>query len=164
MQIWNKFCRAWIRFSFETLVNQKKRSWMDHRRITVFRSLGTMQSAAHQYSHGYSIHTLRIQICPNKGITPIFLFWGRDWDHQFMDLVMPIFTISIAMYCSLYMSVWLLDQQLLVSPSHVQSTWRDVTGFNCFTLFHFFLLCFTCPFWRETPIYVCVCAFYIVFQ
>ena len=26
--------------------------------------------------------SLRIQICPEKGITPIFLFWGWDWDHQ----------------------------------------------------------------------------------
>ena len=25
---------------------------------------------------------LRIQICPWKGISPIFLFWGWDWDHQ----------------------------------------------------------------------------------
>ena len=27
-------------------------------------------------------HPLRIQICPEKGITPIFLLWGWDWDHQ----------------------------------------------------------------------------------
>ena len=26
--------------------------------------------------------TLRIQICPKEGISPIFLFWGWDWDHQ----------------------------------------------------------------------------------
>ena len=26
-------------------------------------------------------------------------------------------------------------------------------------LFHYVSLCFTCPFWRETPIYVCVCVF-----
>ena len=26
--------------------------------------------------------SLRIHICPEKGITPIFLFWGWDWDHQ----------------------------------------------------------------------------------
>ena len=27
-------------------------------------------------------YTLRIQICRWKGISPIFLFWGWDWDHQ----------------------------------------------------------------------------------
>ena len=27
-------------------------------------------------------HSLKIQICPWKGISPIFLFWGWDWDHQ----------------------------------------------------------------------------------
>ena len=26
--------------------------------------------------------TWRIQICPKKGISPTFLFWGWDWDHQ----------------------------------------------------------------------------------
>ena len=26
--------------------------------------------------------SLRIQICPKKGISPIILFWGWDWDHQ----------------------------------------------------------------------------------
>ena len=25
---------------------------------------------------------LRIQICPKKGISPIFLFWGWDWNPQ----------------------------------------------------------------------------------
>ena len=26
--------------------------------------------------------SLRIQICPKKGVSPIFLFWEWDWDHQ----------------------------------------------------------------------------------
>ena len=26
--------------------------------------------------------TLRIQVCPKKGINPISLLWGWDWDHQ----------------------------------------------------------------------------------
>ena len=67
---------------------------------------------------------------------------------------MAIFTISIAMYLSLYMSVWLLDQQLLVSPSHVQSTWRDVQGSTvslCFTMFHLSFLA-----WNPN---LCVCVF-----
>ena len=29
-----------------------------------------------------NIYSLRIQICPKKGISAIFLFWGWDWDHQ----------------------------------------------------------------------------------
>ena len=26
--------------------------------------------------------SLRIQVCPKKGISPTILFWGWDWDHQ----------------------------------------------------------------------------------
>ena len=26
--------------------------------------------------------TLRIQVCPKKGISPTILLWGWDWDHQ----------------------------------------------------------------------------------
>ena len=26
--------------------------------------------------------TLRIQVCPKKGINPTILLWGWDWDHQ----------------------------------------------------------------------------------
>ena len=26
--------------------------------------------------------SLRIQICPKEGITPTFLLWGWDWEHQ----------------------------------------------------------------------------------
>ena len=26
--------------------------------------------------------SLRIQICPQKGISPIILLWGWEWDHQ----------------------------------------------------------------------------------
>ena len=26
--------------------------------------------------------SLRIQICPEKGISPVILLWGWDWDHQ----------------------------------------------------------------------------------
>ena len=26
--------------------------------------------------------SLRIQVCPKKGVSPIILFWGWDWDHQ----------------------------------------------------------------------------------
>ena len=26
--------------------------------------------------------TLRIQVCPKKGISPTILFWRWDWDHQ----------------------------------------------------------------------------------
>ena len=26
--------------------------------------------------------SLRIQVCPKEGITPTFLLWGWDWDHQ----------------------------------------------------------------------------------
>ena len=33
-------------------------------------------------SESLCVYSLRIQICPKKGITPIFLFWGWDWDHQ----------------------------------------------------------------------------------
>ena len=29
-----------------------------------------------------SDHTLRIQVCPKKGINAIILLWGWDWDHQ----------------------------------------------------------------------------------
>ena len=32
--------------------------------------------------HDFKIHTLRIQICPEKGISPVILLWGWDWDHQ----------------------------------------------------------------------------------
>ena len=27
-------------------------------------------------------HSLRIQVCPKKGINPTILLWGWDWDHQ----------------------------------------------------------------------------------
>ncbi len=26
--------------------------------------------------------SLRIQVCPKKGINPTVLLWGWDWDHQ----------------------------------------------------------------------------------
>ena len=29
-----------------------------------------------------TIASLRIQVCPEKGINPTILFWGWDWDHQ----------------------------------------------------------------------------------
>ena len=32
--------------------------------------------------HMSCCYTLRIQICPKKGISPTILFWGWDWDHQ----------------------------------------------------------------------------------
>ena len=32
--------------------------------------------------HGLYIYTLRIQVCPKKGINPTILLWGWDWDHQ----------------------------------------------------------------------------------
>ena len=28
------------------------------------------------------LDTLRIQVCPKKGINPTILLWGWDWDHQ----------------------------------------------------------------------------------
>ena len=28
------------------------------------------------------LYTLRIQVCPKKGINPTILLWGWDWDHQ----------------------------------------------------------------------------------
>ena len=26
--------------------------------------------------------SVRIQVCPKKGVNPIMLLWGWDWDHQ----------------------------------------------------------------------------------
>ena len=41
--------------------------------------VGKCKSTIHGSFHAdASLHTLRIQICPKKGITPIFLFWGLD--------------------------------------------------------------------------------------
>ena len=31
------------------------------------------------FSYDFS---LRIQVCPKKGINPTILLWGWDWDHQ----------------------------------------------------------------------------------
>ena len=33
-------------------------------------------------SLGIQSYSLRIQICPKKGINPTILLWGWDWDHQ----------------------------------------------------------------------------------
>ena len=33
--------------------------------------------------------SLRIQICPKKGINPTILLWGWDWDHQTYSLTIP---------------------------------------------------------------------------
>ena len=35
-----------------------------------------------QWTSSFSKKTLRIQICPKKGINPTILLWGWDWDHQ----------------------------------------------------------------------------------
>ena len=31
---------------------------------------------------GENCGSVRIQVCPKKGVNPIMLLWGWDWDHQ----------------------------------------------------------------------------------
>ena len=55
------------------------------------------------------LKSLRIQVCPKKGINPTILLWGWDWDHQTYSRegygslgTMYIYTIYIYIYIYIY--------------------------------------------------------------
>ena len=43
---------------------------------------GNLKGRWRRMRGSWNDHSLRIQLCPKKGISPIILFWGWDWDHQ----------------------------------------------------------------------------------
>ena len=46
------------------------------------KKVATMASVCPSDVSSLKKHTLRIQLCPKKGINPTILLWGWDWDHQ----------------------------------------------------------------------------------
>ena len=76
------------------------------------RSSSTWTNWTNWLSHIYIYISLRIQICPKKGICSIFLFWGWDWDDQsysregsgFLGYIYIYLYISIYIY--LYISIY----------------------------------------------------------
>ena len=43
---------------------------------------GPKPSPPEKFGGNFNYVSLRIQICPKKGINPTILLWGWDWDHQ----------------------------------------------------------------------------------
>ena len=57
-------------------------------------------------------YTLRIQVCPKKGISPVFLFWGWDWDHQsYSREGYGSLGIKNPIWGSKYFSTWLSENK-----------------------------------------------------
>ena len=65
------------KWSYKPYIRPKNK-WAHFQRCHRF----TKKATHFRYPGKLMYKSRRIQICPKKKISPIILFWGRDWDHQ----------------------------------------------------------------------------------
>ena len=70
-------------------------------------------------------HSLRIQVCPKKGINPTILLWGQDWDHQSYSREGSGFLgISINTYTPCNGVCAMINGSLCLSKRRGNPTWK----------------------------------------
>ena len=104
----------WISTCCQTNALQNGRQCFDHVRNLVSES---------SYEKGRrKCHTLRIQVCPKKGISPKILLQGWDWDHQWYFREGPGFVGIYNPWANYYNSEIFLNQNcgaLFLFPTYL---------------------------------------------